>query len=139
MFLLDPIVRLYHTIQLNSTKRRTAQTAEAATREVAAGSFAFMFLVAAMNVIYQVPFVRDAVGTEREQATTVGIIVVLLLSSGFVYYLIFSHYTNDRLEKLYKPNTSIDPTTAKILYALWFVFYICFILIAAFMTIFSAL
>jgi len=65
--------------------------------------------------------------------------IFLLISSGLVYYAIHRRYSNDRLDKIYKFKTPLDLSTAKVLYAVWFVFYILFILTAGFMTIFSAL
>jgi len=87
--------------------------------------------------------IADCRKRERESNNEIpvfqGVLVILLLSSGIVYYLIFRHYNAERLSTIYRSSAPINLSTAKVLYTLWFVFYICIILIAAFMTIFSAL
>lgn len=136
---LDSLARLVYTIQLNSTKRNTFRTAESATRESLSGSLAFMFLVLEMNLAYRIPFVSDSVGSDREQSVFALGLIFLLVSSGLVYYAIHRRYSDDRLDKICKSKRPLDLSTAKVLYAVWFVFYILFILTAGFMTIFSGL
>gem|GEM_PF-7033773 len=121
---LDRIVHLIYTARTYGVWKQLSGTVAYNTRHTVAGMCAGYSFLTLLGLIYRIPIVRQLMAGDGELAVTMWVLALVVMCGSGIYYAIYRHYSDERIEHIYDVRQKLPERHARIYFYLLVIGYI---------------